>query len=232
MDNSEFFFNGGTAEEAEDPAPDYMAFWTLDTDNTDSSSNQYDGVNYSMTYDGSSGQFSGGRIEFADNLIPEFTTSMSFSIWAKGATLKNTSSTGEHFLALYDKHYVYIDVKSSSLRFGVKNSSNTSFTATYSTAALNDTDWFYIVATADISTAKLNIYVNKVNVAVDVAGNYSWYKYENTKATARDVIGGIHTDTSGMSTMDGHLSNFRIYERVISEEEIEDIYDAELAEHS
>ena len=220
--NSNFFFQ---SKKETDPVPDYSAFYTLDTDSTDSSENSYDGTDTNVTYDGEYAVVAG-------NLTPSFiaaniplTTAYTYSTW-----------------------YKLVDDYGYEIIYGYTGSGGLQLLYFYTVSTINDITLFHNgVSEAITTTVPLlagHIYhitqtwsttqgypiVNIYNKTTDESDTLHYTTLTGTTFDGFSVIASRDASSSQFSP--GKHSSIRIYNRVIITEEMLAIRAAEIAQHT
>jgi hypothetical protein len=189
-----------------------IAYYPLNTNSMDNYYNQYDGTDTGVTYDGVSGSFSAGSTYIAISQI-SIPSTFSFSYWEKPSAI----SGYDIVFGSTSNAFVYIGLSSATTY-------ELNFTSTFRSngipvAPMSNGTWFLTTFTYD--GTNLRIYRDGV--------------LQNTKSATYasfsiDRIG--YYPNSSANSYNGNLSNIRIYDKTLTQEEITAIYNTELPEHS
>jgi hypothetical protein len=174
----------------------------------------------SLDFDGTSAYVDCSSQLLEDSSLAEFT----FSVWINPDTVSNSNIVGRQdggdtnfegrYLRLKDDGEISIQIRDDTGTNLVK----------YSSSTVSSNSWYHIVATYDGSKAPsgFNIYIDGVN-----AGSSN-----TTDGGVNDTIGGTENfsigardpDGSTSSYVDGQIDDVRIYDRALSQPEIEALY--------
>ena len=197
-----------------------MAFYPLKNNSLDNYYNEYDGTDTDMTYDGDSGVFNGTSGGISTQ--PIFNTDVNIAI---SAWINATESTVSQYQMIFRQ-----DDSDNRVLFSLQELPTTPVLTlgVYTDGAYGEheyilpsyTDfcgaWRHIVGTVSSNSVKL--FIDNVEVLSTSISSASM-----GTNTTNTTIGYHATD----SYLNGSLSNLRIYNRALSAEEIEVIYNVE-----
>lgn len=200
-----------------------VAYYKLDGNPQDSTTNGYDGVATNVTYNtgkfGQAGVFNGStsQIQIAQSILSSNATA-SFSCWAKGASFANTGSPDIIFQNTQGGFYFALLTSSSNFEVYIRNSSGTNITAIqYPLSNFNTVDWYNIVVTFSGLNSAINLYVNNSLVATATAPS-SIISY----ALNNSIGGETGTSTLGWN---GSIDQVRIFDTALTAAQVTDLYD-------
>jgi len=193
-----------------------IAYYPLDNNSMDNYYNQYDGTDTNMSYDGTYGNF-GGASSFIQTAYKNSTNNINtVSMWID----TNALGTTEYFLFMTQLGNWRTDLSCAG-------NGSTSISSTANAININHVDFntsvVHIIVEIDSSANVVKYWANKVYV-----GQTSYSPYDQTG----NELGMRLGRSGGGYYYYGDMSNTRVYERILTTEEKDAIYDAELAEHS
>jgi hypothetical protein len=204
-----------------------VGYWPLDGNADDSSGNGKNGVANNILFDsgkfGQAATFFGNDnyISISDSGAYAFIDDFSISLWMKSSDKKAEFSG---LLTRYDtgKGWDFIyrgDVMSGSVRFGVRGSSSVD---TGSIAnGLSDGNWHNLIVTVDRLDPSGNTVVNTYadNKLVSTVSGV-W----NSISSVSGLLIGDRSD--GIKSLNGSIDDVRIYNRVLSVNDIQTLYNS------
>ncbi len=104
-----------------------------------------------------------------------------------------------------------------ALSYFVSNNNDENNAITYSTLKLNTTDWFHIVATQDGPNSDMKLYVDGELVETR--------KTPTNISDQKNLYLGRWNNDSYQRVFDGFLDDIRLYNRALSEEEVQALYE-------
>ncbi len=194
-----------------------VAYYQLDSNSNDDTGT-YDGTDTSVSYnDGISAEYNGSTSFTETGYYINTSNDFTVNFWVKMNSSEGTGTfiflgageSGNNFL---------IGVDNGTYYFGVGDGDENSVPHSFSTST------WYMVSLC-FSGGNSYYYVNAVVVDRDL--------YTGAGAISYDMyIGTYNFNGSSLYPADVSISNVQIHEKLISTQELEAIYDAELAEHS
>ena len=150
----------------------------------------------------------------------------SLCVWAKTVQTNKAAIFGAAYSTSSYSNYGYELILNNNDEMALRADHYTAATGNwgaYSSSAVNDGTWHFIVITYDGSTSKLFI-----DGELDASRNSSGYSSGSIRwsSSSPDFKIGqtLHTLRSGYSTYSGSLDDIRIYNRALSESEVEELY--------
>jgi hypothetical protein len=198
-----------------------VTYYPLGNNNKDNYFNEYDCTDVGgVTYDGLGASYDGATYTTTPtSFIIDTTADCSFNIWAK---MDSSESTGfKYFLGVYDStplNRLYIGVNNGKYLLGFG-----SFQVSVANHSFVVGTYGMLTLTFSSGTAK--VYFNGVFVenvlytGVGVLANHFFIAARNTNG------GGVDNQ------FDGDISKLRVYDRAISTEEVDTIYQAEKGDY-
>lgn len=209
---------------------DYISYYTLDTDPTDSSANNFDGTSYGgITYDGVGGVFAGTDDYIGIPHNTAFTSiNRTMCMWVKNSQV-DADSKGLIFKAPdtgFDREVsISLEPTTRVVRYTLSNGSI--LYNIESTTTMDDGLWHFVVCVIENGVTNDTGYLYVDNVlegSLEIVG----HQISNTEQI---VFGKVSSTSTAVRHYQGLLSNARFYDRVISLAEITAIYNAEVVEH-
>jgi hypothetical protein len=213
------------------PNTDPIAFYALDGNANDSIGNHYDGVlvgagtfvsdrfinpNSALQLDGS-GQYV--SLPYDINI----TGDLSISFWI--ATISSDSHPWPYGMFLIDRDVCNSSIRDWSITLGLggkimfNTGAVTADSVLISTQDINDGNWKYIVVIRDRANRLKRIYINGQR---DITGGFDTQSFGNNGQPI--LFGASGCDTQSHTFFNGKLDDVRIYDRVLSEAEITELY--------
>jgi len=206
--------------EAGEVPNDYIAYYPLDTNSLDETGN-YDGTDYGVTYDGSSAVFDGvnDRIQLISNVNSfGYTDKYTYSVWFN-TTVASWSEIVNDYYTPTTALPVDTDIRLSITGTGtvwVRTTRNSVNTDLESASTYNDGNWHNATYVVDASTTAL--YVD--GVVVDTGST----SYRTNTVNDRVMLGSRKYDNIEGLYFNGKISNLKIYNRALCQEEITSLY--------
>jgi len=198
-------FNGNANDESGNNQNGIVKGATLQTDvfdNYESKSYYFDGKN--------------DYIEIADNNILGITNSMTICAWAKSQFIIDKYDTSQSKLS-----FSFSTVAQNKIAFGIYSNMSNYYhiQTTYSNSELEN-DYYFVVGTW--KNDELSIFINAEQQEVDnkSKGNFSNIQVNNVPI----YFGIIKYNDGSVGFSNGYLDEIRIYNRVLSNEEISSLY--------
>ncbi|SFR61831.1 LamG-like jellyroll fold domain-containing protein [Halogeometricum limi] len=210
---------------------DLVSYWSLDESSgaTKDVAGTHDGTTKNGVLQGQTGVFgtaasefdgASSRVDIDDNMDVS-GSEMTISLWVNADTWegtandmrfvsKTTSSSNS------DHYWMFSEAQDQQLRFRLKTGGSTTKLVAPSGTSLTSGTWIHAVATYDGS--QMRIYKNGNEVAsTSKSGNID---------TSTSVPVALGSNPQDFGTLDGRLDEVRIYDRALSQSEIDDLYDA------
>ncbi len=203
-----------------------IAYYPLAINSQDNYCNQYDGVDNGVTYDGDCAVFDGS--DYIDMETDYTATSGAVSIWFEGNTIGDTvqylgsvglSETDSDVMSIFGR--INLDGK---LTIYHASSGVTSMLVATTTVLLSNRIYHTVIQS---NGSENEIYIDgvKETLILEYGSNTgSWIS--DLPSPNRTTVGALGRTTIS-NHFDGKISNVRIYNRALSEEEVKIIYNTE-----
>ena len=192
---------------------DYIHFWTLDADSTDEIGT-LDGDSYGLTFNG---QYAHRPFtydaHFNSNYLADTADTLTFNYWIR---MTSADGNNEFYTGVINDATLYVVYYASNLHIGVGDSSNSA------AVTLSEDVWYMVTLQYGSGYATVSI-----NGTVEVSTSYT----SDGVGTLGFQLGNL--DDGGPSydcAID--MSNFRLYEYILTASELSHLYNEELAEHT
>jgi hypothetical protein len=214
-----------------------VGYYPFNGNANDASGNGNHGIEYgALTYtsgvDGEAASFDGidDYIRLSENVFNDSTSAFTIAVWARRNDLIDTDTiVSLDFDQDADQNSGFVlaaDLWSPRMDASLLGKSPNDWTVTASQVSSENTDWHFYVATGK-NNDSLALYIdNTVQWRRSLSG-----KTMSFDTTNYDFIGGtVPTGDSSIITirqtwyLDGEIDDLRIYDRVLSESEIEQLY--------
>lgn len=195
------------------------ACYELDGDATDETGS-YDGAATSVSYAsgkvGNCGVFNGTSAFIDTNYTPSANCDLTVSAWVKWTSTADMAIANNYGGAVNGIDHFYLYQTSNRVRLLVDDGADTAVAEHGS--ALNDGNWHHVVATYEYSTKTAKLYIDGALSATDTTAG-------SADLGQRDFwIGRARQNYSGDRYFSGSIDQVAMWERVLSLEEIEEIY--------
>lgn len=211
-----------------------IALYKLDGNANDVGGN-YNGIATNVTYGtgvfGQSAQFSGSNSFINLGASSQFTASaISFSLWYKpdtvssiGALLANTNGGSYNLGEFY--WYQWNDGK-FLISYG---QSSTTYVQYFSTSTFSVGTWYFLSFVIDPSaTNKFTLYINGAEDTLVVNNQGGTFTAHNVLDNSLQLNMGKRNISGSENYLDGSLDQVRIFNKAITPEEVEGLYNASI----
>ena len=191
-----------------------VAYYPLKNNSLDNYYDEFDGSDLGVTYDGNSAVFNGTSfIDLEYDLVLSAQSGLTLSVWAKASIDENMRVV--YLIDDTETSFHYITFVGSGALYSSGSISSTC--ASYNNDVVDN--WIHLVYTFH-SEAGGDFYVNNILA-----------KHANVvNGITHNLKCRIGSDIFGNYSISGNISNFRIYDKALTKEQINVIYNTEKGE--
>jgi len=229
-----FPFDHNTFEYLESDSTNLVTWYKFDDPNNiglDSSGNNKTGVNFGSSINTSDYKIGSGSLQLSNTYfqIPnlQFTSETTISFWFRWDLTQVPSGGYNKIFDFYDSitgfrwcWQRYITQQYTYWFMG--NGSSSTGNKVMSGHVLTNNQWYFFTLCVDIATGNLKIYKDATKIR---DSNHPGF-FSTNAVYDQALIGAHYTGNSGY--MYGNVDDFRIYDKVLSESEIQDLYNRKM----